>query len=188
MTISLWYKRYFLQSSASRGTNVTVITEIYFQSPFYPSLDTWFTNIGDNLGGSDSVTGPLKNISSTMTSTNIWMSNPPGKAFFGNNGNTGCMRIWSNKNFAYPMGDGYAEQNYWRPINPNMLSSIRLEAVYQVTSGAVSGTRIGAANTIVSPSATNFTPSCIMATIGSDFQLLFNYSIPAGASLTLDII
>lgn len=133
------------------------------------------------------MTGPLTNISSTMTSTNIWMSNPPGKEFIGNNGYTGCMRIWSNGNFAFPMGSNYAEQNYWRPISTDTFSKIRLEAVYEVTKWAVIGSRINAANTIIAPSATDFTPSCIMATIGSDFQLLFDYSIPAGASLTLDI-
>ena len=188
MPIPLKYQRYFLQSTANPGDLITVVTKVYFTSPFFPDINTWFTDIGDNLGGSDATYGPLKNFDCTITTTNLWVSSGilPGKKFLGNGTMTGCMRAWSNGNFSYPMGSGYAEQNYWRPINPSTASVLQITARYLVGANA-SGQFIGHPSTLVSPSNTNFTPACVMATLGSGFSFQFDYSAPAGASSTLTI-
>lgn len=188
MPIPLKFNRYFLQSTANVGDLVTVVTKVYFTSPSAPDINTFFTDIGDNLGGSDATYGPLKNISSTLSTTNLWVSTgvQPGKAFLGNGGNTGCMRAWSRWNVNYPMGTCCAEQFYWRPISPNTLSVLQIDATYVVTAGA-GNSWIGPPNTIIAPSATNFTPRCIMATMGSSFQLQIDSTTPVGASSSLTI-
>lgn len=45
----------------------TLVTKVYFTSPSAPDINTFFADIGDNLGGSDVTHGPLKNISSTLS-------------------------------------------------------------------------------------------------------------------------
>ena len=188
MPIPLKYQRYFTYSHANPGEYVTVITKVYFTSPFYPDINTWFTDIGDNLGGSSATLGPLNNLTRILKTKNLWTSAAitPGLSFVGNGGNTGCMRVWSRGNTPYPMGTGWAEQFFWRPTNPNTYSELELEAKDLVSANA-SGTIIIEPTTFVTPSATNFTPACVMATVGTGFSLQFDYSIPAGASLTLTI-
>lgn len=188
MPIPIKYQRYFLHPYVEPGQYTTVITKVYFTSPFYPDINTWFTDIGDNLGGSDPTNGPLNKLTNILTMKNLWTSAAisPGISFVGNGGNTGCMRLWSKGNSPYPMGSGWAEQFYWRPISPNTYSELKLETKYLVSENA-SGTIIIEPTTLVTPSATNFTPACVMATLGSGFSWEFDYSIPAGASLKLTV-
>lgn len=170
MSISLNFNRYFDKPYAAPGETVKVITEISFVSPFYPSEQVYFTNVGDNLGGSSASSGPLKYVSDTVSMLNIF-PNTAVKKFVGNGTSNGCMRIWTTGKI-YPIPNVYQPSNRWKPINPMTVTMLKTEVTYRVTDTARDGTSINAPTGIIPPSLDDFTTGKIMMSIGSDMELV----------------
>lgn len=179
MPTILYYKRYFDKNIVYAYDQVKVITEVYFTSPPSPTTTCWFTNIGDNLGGADPITGPFTYVSSTVTLTNLF-PNTVQKAWLGHGTSNGCMRLWA-VGPAYPTPVPVLLSNVWKPINPSTFTCLRVEAVYTIKGAAQSGTVITMPLDIIPPSTTNFTPGLIMGSAGPELVLTIDGSpIPAG--------
>jgi hypothetical protein len=187
MVSDLFFRRYFNKSTVNQGDTVVVTTEVFFVSPMLPSINCWLTNVGDNLGGSDPVTGPLAHQSNTMTLINLHPSSIQ-KAFLGNGGSTGCMRVWTAGS-TYPTPTPIPANSVWRPISPGIISMLQTEVTYVVKEAAQSGTVITAPTSVVVPSATNFAAGQIMASCGTDLVFkIWDGTIPTGSSRSLTII
>ncbi len=167
--IQVFYSRYFGQATAKRGDSVDVTFEIFFISPLVPSVNTWFTNLGDNLGGGKAESSPLAyGYTSFITKENIWPLTV-NTDFVGSNGYRGCMRSWATGS-SYP-GPTSPLSTVWVPLNPNTMTRIKIFTTWSVSESAVPGQVIGVPARATPVNNDNQGPGYMMVDLGSDMTL-----------------
>lgn len=180
------YSRRFGQAQARRGDIVEVEFLIYFTSPPGPSVNCWWDNVADNLGGSQSATGPLIwNSSKYVTGQNLIPNNVSYHSR-GVGGSAGCFRFWANGT-VYPSPTTPLTQ-VWKPINPSTFTTVRLVQTFRVHDNAVIGTVIGVPTRATPCSDTNYDANKMMIDLGSEMNLIILSNTPESGSRTLTII
>lgn len=184
MTTIINYSRSFLPSTVHKGDQVTVTFRISFISPPGPSLNLWFDNLGDNLGGSTATTSPLSHAYNNYVTTTNLTPYSVQQANVGVGSNDGCLRVWTGGG-TYPSSTSLA--TVWKPINPNTYTELEISAQYSATSSAIIGTVISQPTRAIPTSNTNYDAGKMMIDLGSDFILNISNQKP-GTSSTLTIL
>lgn len=186
MSIPIVYDRYFNKGTASPNDWVDVTIVVSFISPPAPSLNAWFADCGDNLGGSNASNGPLIGVTQSVTRTNI-TPNVSTEQVGVSQQCDGCIRFWPNAPTWPTPPIAFADA--WKPTNPNTMSSIKVVFKTVVAPTAIVGTVIGPPVAWITPSMTDFTASRVMMYHGSDFtKIIATGSVPAGCSRSLTIV
>jgi hypothetical protein len=190
MTV-LTYDRSFSSTTAKPGDTIQVRFNVSFIAPPAPSVNCWFDNIGDNLGGSNPANGPLSHVYLSEEYSSQTNLRPPTlmKAWEGNP--AGCVRFWCQGPVwpsTYPSSTGsYAD--VWRPLNFNSMVNLTIIQNFTVVPNAVPGTVIGPPTRASPCDDSNITAGKLMIDLGSDMVLHINTgSAPPGWSRTLTIV
>jgi hypothetical protein len=180
------YNRRFSVATAKRGDLVDITFQVSFLSPPAPSVNCWFDNVGDNLGGSQSATGPL--VWDSVVSNGSQNLNPALVSYHttGQPGAPGCFRFWCQGG-VYPSPTTPANQ-VWKPINPLTNTTVTLTQRFRVHDNATIGTVIGVPTRVTPCSNTNYDANKLMIDMGSDCNLFIVSGEPATGYRTLTIV
>ncbi len=188
MTTVINYDRLFAVPTAKRGDTVDVAIRIRFISPLAPSTNCWFDNVGDNLGGSKSASGPLNYVSTVQTAGINISPTTIHQAVAGDSGALGCYRMWADNGSSYPSNTSPLT-DVWRPTQSNIDTSLIVILRFQVHSNATIGTVITAPTRATPCSNTNIDANKMMIDLGSDMYLNILTGTPVdGFSRTLTIV
>jgi hypothetical protein len=186
MSTPVIYSRYFDKATAKRGDIVEVTFEVTFLAPINPA-NVWFDNVGDNLGGSVGVNGPLDwYAAGTSTVTNLSPSSISAYPNGVSSSTQGCMRFWTG-GIAYPSTT--TPGNVWIPITPLQTCNIKITQKFKVHAAAVIGTVFQVPTRQTPCDDTDFTIGKLMIDLGSACTLsIASGSAPSGFYRTLQIV
>ncbi len=188
MSVVLNYNRYFNKATAKRGEYVDITFNVSFISPPSPSVNCWFQNIGDNLGGSKVASGPLHWDSKAPTTiTNL---DPAAWNFIvaGSYLRKGLIRFYYGNDLSYPQPTTPLSE-VWKPLLPNTITGIRFVHRFQVVNEADLGTIIDVPTRSTPCNNSNWDPNEMMIDLGSDMTLrIIDGAPPSGSSRTLTIV
>ena len=170
MSIPVFYNRYFSKSTAARGQTVDVTFDFSFMSPVIPSVNTWFANLADNVGGGFDATGILGFFDIISVTTTNLTPTPINRVVTGQNNTVhGCLRTWASGG-SYP-GPVSPLSAVWKPIGPSPISRLRIVARAVVRENAVPGQVIGVPIRVTPVDNANLNAGEMMVDLGSDMFL-----------------
>lgn len=164
------FDRYFDKAFALPGDMVTVTTNVSFLAPPIPLPGVYFNNIGDNLGGSGSLSGPLN---STFTSAAVFTNLTPAtvsRSWVGVSPTTqGCSRARPTAG-PYPRPTGGPGDD-WEAVAGGVPAGLSYEDTYQVHVNAVIGTVIGVPIRVTPALNGTIAPNTMMIDLGQNMLL-----------------
>lgn len=188
MSTILVYNRYFDRATARRGDTVKVTFELIFQGPPMPEPGLWFDNIGDNLGGSTGVNGPLDYLNTVSSGTSGLIPGAVSSHSIGvSPAVQGCFRMWTDGT-SYPSPTTPISK-VWKPLGIGGTCFVRVVVNYKVHASAVIGLVISPVVNLATPNDTNFTVGDLMIDAGPSCTVAIATNAPGGGnSRTLTIV
>jgi hypothetical protein len=168
---NLSINRSFNASVVHPGGDLFVYYTISCPAPINPDINMWWTNFGDNLGGSTLANGPLDLVQIyDWERVNFAPSDHTYTAAGPTTGTDGCVRLWTQGS-TYPQSLPTLRE--WMPFNLTKACKIKFTAWFRVLSTAVSGTVIGLPTRVSPTNNSNFNANEWMIDVGTGFTPIF---------------
>lgn len=194
MTTPIFYNRYFNKATASRGEEVEVYINIFFVQ-VGPSTDRtiWFDNIGDNLGGSKQINGPLAEVANdnpTPIMQNLETHWSYAQKSDGYPGAKGCYRFSTGEGGGYwPSSIAIYSHTFHPTEGSGVASSLTITKKFVVHPSAEIGRVIPVPTRSTPCDANNFDADKLMIDVSPLMTLyILNTTPPTGYSRTLTIV